>query len=69
MEEAKSCSAYGPILDSVDCISSPGTSSGLISVSRIAASVFPVSSSNWPLPMTQRIRCCIRVFGMPELTL
>lgn len=65
----KSCSAYGPILDSVDCSSSPGTSSGLISVSRMAASVSLVSSSNWPLLMTHRIRCWMSVFGTPELTL
>jgi hypothetical protein len=46
-----------------------GTSSGVISVSRIACSVTPTSSVNCPDEITQRIRCWINVFGTPLLTL
>lgn len=57
---------------SVDCgfSSAPaGTSSGLISASRIVCSVRAAASSKCPAPMTHRIRCWIIVFGMPALTL
>ena len=56
---------------SVDCGVSPsfvGTSSGVISVSRIDNSVSPTRSSNWSLEATQRTRCCMSVFGTPALT-
>ena len=67
----KSCRAYGPILAWVDWMAPPasaGTSSGLISVSRMDSSVRPTASSNSSSATTQRMRCWMRVLGMPALT-
>ena len=55
----------------VDCgLASPtvGTSSGVISVSRIDCSTASTDASNCSVLITQRIRCCISVFGTPPFT-
>ena len=49
-------------------VASAGTSSGEISVPRIASSTASVAASNWSVATVQRIRYWISVFGTPALT-